>query len=193
MCGKGSSGLDALVRGRRESRYIRVCSVQWGSPYSKGNAWSSGWNTERVEVCFSPPIGWQQLNQSCTMYNDIQVIWFVILMVSNMPIKLTYNKHTKLWSWVHVYTESYTCNYLYACTCIMYLFSEVSTADCCHVDGHSEAKTPRTGLRIRVNAREPQPGTHTMYTYMQVCMCVCAIMYRHNTLKLANLEEFSQP
>ena len=75
----------------------------------------------------------------------------------------------------------------------MYLFSEVSTADCCHVNGNSEAKTPRTGLRVRVNAREPQPGAHTTYMYMQVCMCVCAIMYRHNTLKLANLEEFSQP
>ena len=53
----------------------------------------------------------------------------------------------------------------------MYLFSEVSTADCCHVNGNSEAKTPRTGLRVRVNAREPQPGAHTMYR--QVCMCVC--------------------
>jgi hypothetical protein len=58
----------------------------------------------------------------------------------------------------------------------MYLFSEVSTADCYHVGGHSEAEAPGTRLSVRIHTWEPQPArASSIHIHIHVHVHTCVI------------------
>ena len=68
----------------------------------------------------------------------------------------------------------------------VHLLREVSTADSCHISGHSEAEAPRTRLCVRVHTWKPQSGPvegekinypmEKFQIYRNTCTCtLCSI------------------